>query len=486
MVQLLDLPKEILSQCVSYLVPLGEMDDYEDEADEQMDEMDLSNLCLVSRKLRNIAQPLLFSNFEDLDTHGDLRRLMAFTKVIISHPELAEHVQSISLTPLVLNPLEPFDRKLPAEDLKLFTKAMRDLQVPSDQENAWLFDLEFRNLSFILALLLSKTPNLRNLTLPGAFVMLKATDYLFTRNPSCLPNLNRLRIEGHPEVAFSFGIHMYEKFCSQLPVKTLEVQNGMLTERAFPASWTPDSLSVEDICLTFCDIDRKSITKLLQACKSVKSFVWTNWSEDLQLQDCLSEKTMDFDGNHLHAMLLPHKSTLKNLQLLFGDLWDHDQNGVYLERAKFPSFRDFTALDTLYISHRLLPPNPEFPPSLEKIIVGDCSKSIREWTRKFAADCHNGCYPSLRCILVLAMDLSQPVMLPGQIVPVGEQPVDAYSNLQNLFKGTTVDFRIMPYNVEEMLGDHELDDYDDYDDLEDGLEDFRYGPGGHSGRFYGY
>jgi hypothetical protein len=84
------------------------------------------------------------------------------------------------------------------------------------------------------------------------------------------------------------------------------------------------------------------------------------------------------------------------------------------------------------------------------------------------------------------MDLSQPVMLPGQIVPVGEQPMDAYFNLQNLFKGTTVDFRIMPYNVEEMLVDHELDDYDDYDDLEDGLEDFRYGPGGHSGRFYGY
>jgi hypothetical protein len=102
MVQLLDVPTEILSQCVSYLVPLGEMDDYEDEADEQMDEMDLSNLCLVSRKLRNIAQPLLFSNFEDLDTHGDLRRLIAFTKVIISHPEFCRTRPIHQLNPLGL------------------------------------------------------------------------------------------------------------------------------------------------------------------------------------------------------------------------------------------------------------------------------------------------------------------------------------------------------------------------------------------------
>ncbi|KAL5364471.1 hypothetical protein BJX96DRAFT_157403 [Aspergillus floccosus] len=399
----------------SYLVPPGEEDDCEEE-DDEMGEKDLSNLCLVSRKLRDIAQPLLFSKFEDLDAYGGLRRLMAFTKVIISHPELAEHVQSISLMPL-------------------------------------------------LALLLSKTPKLRDLSLPGALVIPNTTDYLFTRNPSCLPNLNRLCIEGHPELVFSFGVHMYEKFCSRSPVKPLVVRSGMLTERTFPASWTPNSLSLEKICLSFCDIDRKSITKFLQASNSVKSFVWTNWSEDLELQDSLSQKTMDFDGKDLHAMLLPHKSMLTDLQLQFGKLWDIDDNGAYLERAKFPSLRDFTVLDTLYISHRLLPPNPEFPPSLEKLIVGDCSKSSRVWTKKFAADCHNGRYPSLRTILILSMYLAQTVMLPGQIVPVGEQPMDAYSNLQKLFKGTKVDYTIMSYDIDKRLRDNDLDDYDGYDDM---------------------
>jgi hypothetical protein len=78
-------------------------------------------------------------------------------------------------------------------------------------------------------------------------------------------------------------------------------------------------------------------------------------------------------------------------------------------------------------------------------------------TQNIAADCKNGLYPKLTHIKVFAIDITQPIKLPGQRIPEGKTPEQCFLALKDMFKGTNVNFRILPY---------ELPDFDDYDDLD--------------------
>lgn len=59
-----------------------EKDEAEDEDEEYKGELDdVRNACLVSRKVCDIAQPLVFREFDDLA--GDVRSTIALVKAIL-------------------------------------------------------------------------------------------------------------------------------------------------------------------------------------------------------------------------------------------------------------------------------------------------------------------------------------------------------------------------------------------------------------------
>lgn len=57
----------------------------DDSSDESVQE--LYNLCLVSKKLRNIAQPLLFSTFLDDGVIENLEETVRFANCLYRYPE---------------------------------------------------------------------------------------------------------------------------------------------------------------------------------------------------------------------------------------------------------------------------------------------------------------------------------------------------------------------------------------------------------------
>jgi len=111
----------------------------------------------------------------------------------------------------------------------------------------------------------------------------------------------------------------------------------------------------------------------------------------------------------------------------------------------------------------LLPPHPQFPQSLRTLHITDCNSSIRNMVQNIAKDCKNGLYPKFTDFKVLAMDITRPIKLPGQRIPPGQTPEQCFLSLRDMFKGTTVDFHIMPYN---------LPGFDDYDDSDLDYEDY--------------
>lgn len=150
-----DLPVELLGQILEYVAhfeddPLGRedqraranwkddpkddletngknnKDDKEDEDDEDEDFdclKDLRNVCLVSRFCRDLAQPLLFRDFDEDGMSGDMSKIVSFARAIYQNENLGKHVQCISIMNLVPEGL--IDTNLDDEDFSLFESVIR-------------------------------------------------------------------------------------------------------------------------------------------------------------------------------------------------------------------------------------------------------------------------------------------------------------------------------------------------------------------------
>lgn len=143
MQNLQDLPLELLKSILSFFLPreapqwefwadvrrigkttntkavIDDYDDYDDEGGSQ----NLYNMCLVSKRLRDIAQPLLFSDFLDDGTLGNIAITVQFAEVLSHHPELGQFVQDITFeAPLLLDEDSDAGLELDEKEIELFTK----------------------------------------------------------------------------------------------------------------------------------------------------------------------------------------------------------------------------------------------------------------------------------------------------------------------------------------------------------------------------
>ncbi|CAG8899007.1 unnamed protein product [Penicillium egyptiacum] len=438
----------------------NELDDDDDGDEDDNDELDgidtLHNICLVSRKFREVAQPLLFRDLFDDGLTGGLTPTIPFIRTIYRRPDLGKHVHQISILPFpfVSGGREP----LSAEDSKLFEGAIKDLGL-DDQEEIWILAMEKSDLGVLAALLANKAPNLRGLHVPVRYFWTQPFIQLFRHNPSFLSNLESIWIENDDEIS-GFDIASYEKFLTLSKVRFSTFEYGNLFDESFPSTWLPRTLETQYLAFHHCHIDAAAIKKFMQACKKLRTFTYNNFSLDPNDRRIMPAGTIpEFDAKQAHEAALLHKDTLELFHLEYAmELPDVEHiEQLVSSHVKVGSFRDFSVLETILIPHASLPPHPQFPSSLVRLHITDCNSSIRELAQNIATDSKNGLYPKLTNVKVFAIDITQPIKFPGQRVPEGKTPEQCFLALKDMFKGTKVNFNILPY---------ELPDFDDYDDLD--------------------
>lgn len=431
---------------------------------------DLRNLCLTSRLFRDVAQPSLFYNFEDQGLRGYLKETICFARALYLRPELGEHVRELD----IMYPLDEEQSQPPPEkDAALLINAIKELQL-GDQEEAWLSGFKRLDLSVLTALLVNRCPHVREMFIPATYVRMGPLNDLFDRNPSLLSELQSISFEGEDNF-LGFSIAPYQKFFTLPNLKEVNLEFSALDDAAFPEAWAPGTVTAEKISFRRSHLGASSLKKFMQACKKLTSFSYKNFHQDEdEYADGYSFLKPEFNAPQLYDAILPHKDTLQNFALTFAYApWDLENLEEHLSRrGKLGSFRDFYALETVHIAHALFPANPEFPPSLKKLHVADCESSIRAMVGRIAQDCKKGLYPNLTDFKVFAPDITQPVKLPGQIIPEGKTPEECFTSLRDLFKETKVDFQIVPFQMWDL---RDLMDYDDYDDEYEGYENDDFG-----------
>ncbi|KAH8429472.1 uncharacterized protein LDX57_007134 [Aspergillus melleus] len=392
MVKLHDFPTELLAHIVSYVGvdgPLdgspyigGLKDDWESIGhDEEVEIEALCSLCLVSRKFRALAQPVLFEHFVEEHWFGDYQTLVTFTRTVTLRPDLGACVRTIdtrstgSERPPMGMPGMPHPLSIKSEDLEVFKQAVRDLQVSSEEQARWFKAVENRDFSVFMALLLSKTPNIHTLVLPAGEFFVKPVSHLFTQIPSFLSKLKSIVLAGD-SLYSGYDIAIYRDFLSLPLLKDVIVDYGDLVEAKCP-SFAPGSLPIQSLFFKLCHIDAGSMQTLVRGCKELTSFALTNFARNPRHGRYDHGDIKQFNAAQLHTELLAHKDTLKKLHF--------EEN--YPDSTKIGSLRDFPVLDQISIQHQLLPPKPQFPPSLKTLFITDCNTSIRDMAQHIADDC---------------------------------------------------------------------------------------------------
>ncbi|KAL4930462.1 uncharacterized protein BDV17DRAFT_258714 [Aspergillus undulatus] len=256
-------------------------------------------------------------------------------------------------------------------------------------------------------------------------------------------------------------------------------EEGALVGDDVPSSWTAGMLSVEEPAFEDCFMDAAGLTKIAKACKKIKSFTYQQFHPEAEDEDddqwagIMSKEISAVDAR---AALLPHKDTLEHFHLEFWrSPWIINGIETYADycskQPKLPSLRDFSVLETVFVQHSFLPQYPKFPSAMETLHITDCNSSIREMAGNIAKDVQKGLYPKLREFKVLALDVSHPIKLPGQVIPPNKTPAQCFQSLRDLFKGTKVDFQICPYNLTPPGFDEDEPEYG-----EEGFPPFHRGP----------
>ncbi|KAJ5780510.1 hypothetical protein N7457_005670 [Penicillium paradoxum] len=484
MARIHDLPLELLQHILSFIANPGnyfrpdgaetnktaESGDIQ-PLDLEEDDFDyngvLHKLCLVSRGFREIAQPLLFRHLYDVGFGGEPSATSSFTKAIYRHPHLGRHVQDITITTL------PFSlhghKSFTGEDIKFFKSVLKDLEL-GDREKAWLAALERYDANVFTALLTNKTPNLRGLHLcVGHGCATGMRKHLFIQNPSYLSNLEYLFIEATKGWA-GHVISAFENFLLLPKLKSFTVQHGALLDKFFPITWTPGTLAIERLAFRYCHIEAGALESLFQACKKLKSFTYNNYTLNPHEQPFTPDDIPpEFTAAEFTKAALLQKDTLESFRLEFAlDQWEMFYAGEEdLSLIKIGSFRNFTVLKSIVLQHAYLPAHPQFPASLKTLHITDCNASIRELCQNLATDCQNGLYPNLTEFKVFAFNITLPIRLHDQTIPQGKTPAQCFMELRDMFKGTKVDFHIIPYQLPDFDDEDEDDEYYEHDDFDD-------------------
>ncbi|KAJ6161409.1 hypothetical protein N7470_004805 [Penicillium chermesinum] len=493
MAPILALPNETLERILSFIASPDLAPDSDDEdrrahykllEEKEICHNTLRDTCLVSRRFRDLAQPLLFRDFQDDGDAGDLTKTLKFTKALYRRPELGEYTRNVTLSPYDSGEFK-WKVDLSSDDVAFFTPIIKDMNLPVAEEEYCLRAMKQLDVSFFTTLLVNKTPNLRCLVLPAEHFSALPLVSLMKRNPAILSTLQSVWLEvGDARSDRGWSLNNFKELFTLPKLRRTVAEFANLVDSDYPETWTPGSLPAEEAVFLNCHADAKSITKFMKACKNLKAFTFRNFGlNPFLIRDTTGLAHKQFNAKDAVDAALAQKDTLEHFHVDFArmpeDVGTAEDVKRYIRRTvKISSLRPFTAMKSLMIPHAVLPAHPKFPPNIEMLEIHDCNSSVVDMVAEVAAEVKKGRYPNLKIFMCLATDVSRLVKLTGQIVPPGKTPHDMMMSLLDLFKGTQVDFRINPY----VLPDFDLYDSDEDESDEDDDGSFPLGgPGGAGG-----
>ena len=356
-----------------------------------------------------------------------------FLRTIYRRPDLAKHVHQICILPT-----PPLSYRPRNADFKLYKSIVKSLQL-RDQDT-WIGTMKNPDLGVFTALIANKASNLRYLHLPVSHFWNTPIIQLFSHNPEFLSNLESICIESdedycNGDIFFRMDIATYEKFVTLPKVKSSTFEYGALTDtyiRPFPSSWLPGTLETEKLAFHHCAMDPPALEKIMQACKKLRAFTYNNSSLDPDKRR-RAERLAEFNAQQVYEAILLHKDSLELFHLDYTMKDDIFEQTLY-DDITIGSFRDFSVLETILITHAFLPLHPEFPSSLKTLHIMDCKASVRELAQNIADDCENGLYPNLTDVSVFAFEITETLQ-------------QCLLAIVDMFEGTEVNFKISPYGL---------------------------------------
>ena len=339
---------------------------------DKADSSTLYALCLTSKLLRSLCQPLLFHTFRASDS---LSALVPFAHSLALNPHLAAHVQDITLclsrdVSRLPAPKQPISVLLPA-----FRRAVAKVNPPDELQTQWLDKVQELHVSAFIALVLIQTPNLRRLDFTtsdldmydvdiwrdvGRLQLERGTTYLSGK-------LKELKLEYTLDwcyPTFEDVEELYLPFLKDVDVLHL----GPLTFMDAPPI-EPGSLNISDLKLQVSQPSEVTVD-FIRGCKTLKRFEYQVVEDDGGY----------FLAGHLQRGLAPHARCLEELtasiRLSYGsdseaegeaELEDGDED----EDERFSSFADFVSLKRLDVEGSVMKRlrRADFPPQLEVYTV---------------------------------------------------------------------------------------------------------------------
>jgi hypothetical protein len=370
MPSLLDLPSELVLEIVSNLRPPQRSIESEVHKTDA-----LRHLCLTCRRLRSIAQPLLFKSIGFVSKYGgySFRQLAA---VLTGSPHLAQNAKTWYLEPICL---------------------LRESQNRPESE---IWDPANVPRALDTALLLKNVETLH--LLGGRYCWAHFTgdlgeDMLESHNSDrpALPHLKTICIAptAHPidRPGCFVNIVTWRDFLEHPGIETVCIQYGVVVDpftEWHPTYMSPQSLNVTNLQLERCYFTLLGLGKFLATCKALKKFHFTAMNrvhEGIKLPGANSENPGLAMPSEFIDILRTCKDTLEHLSLDF-DAWDayaiHERtDGIVRRKLWYYNLSDFLHLTHLKIESERIGDISKMPAALKSLTLMHCENSF--WVTDF-------------------------------------------------------------------------------------------------------
>lgn len=365
-ISLLCLPTELLATILSK---------FDDLSERSL----LSDLCLVCRKLRAIAQPILFRSFSipssEYSTQGALYRLEAFTVALLHQPPLRNVVRSIDIH----GPREYCveHKKLDETSIRYTQSLLQAVdQMPFRDKAWWRNNLQNVRRSFVASLLVAMTPNLVALSIEGLdedikhltkWMQLPSGDLRWPWSRP-LTSLKELEISfedtNMADMIILLQIPTLKKFSGTHCVGTCRAQSSRTLKEMLQS---PIHVHTLELSLAHMDVD--FINVLLSMCRSLRQLYYEPMGpEFVHLFADESHRTQQFTVGQLIIALAAYTPQLEELDVAFilceeVDAW---------EPSTLPALERLTKLQKLTADYITMTAVEVLPPQLQDIMIRRC------------------------------------------------------------------------------------------------------------------
>ncbi|KAL6864238.1 hypothetical protein J3F83DRAFT_154855 [Trichoderma novae-zelandiae] len=357
MTALLDCPAEVLHSIFEHLPASS-----------------LHALCLVSKHVHQVAEPLLYTEIELVWMEHRPPPIISLLQSIQRRPQLAHYVQSLTLRApfrthlLVGNVVENPDGfhythlppSIPTEgsDLAGFIATIRDTDSPFSA--LWIQELESGTMDAFVTLLLSLTQNITRLRLTGVFARENRLLGMMLRDSLCrnsggrLPQLQLLR-----EVITEPQMNPYRRreprnTADVLPLFYLPSVRSIAAEIDNPAifawpTYTPNSSHITTLDLKI--VREGHLGRILATTKNLRMLKW-EWGYEPSLRDEINNHVINLD--QIAADLSLVQETLERLHLSATVEPEHHDDPILGINGSLKRLRNFEKLQTLQIPQLFL------------------------------------------------------------------------------------------------------------------------------------